>query len=906
MKTKHLFLAMALPAVFAACSNEEFISEAGQNQNNVQGRLVTLAPNFALVQNNEGTDTRGAWETNKDNSGQFVWMPVLGEDGSTYAPDEIGYSWTGLNFDKDGNLDAVGSALGAYSDRVFTNYKFTHFAWKKYGEEIKQNPCSPYDWISGVELLQNKYYDADWKKTGTAPTYKEELQKGEIDLVEGLFNTTNSTVYAGQYIVYAPYDAKNVSNYIMATSKKDFTSQLYTKGGEIWENNNIFIYGKSLLPTGGVQTTNFSTRNLNGYVMVTIKDKDDTADKIKKVILYDAKGRLLTKVGLSAKGIMEDKTGKDLYLAEAIAPRSKTTTITTNMTDGTNAYVEIAKTGSSLLIPVLPTESALDNVEVILIDESNKAFRHTVESLDIKSNTFTNVEIKDVDFENKGVLVTDEETLRAETNNPVGSEYSEGKFAPADKNKQLTARKVVELLGDIEITKTIAIRDNYTLNGGRIILKANKGEKVENYGGEASVRMLVHGSSFEKVAPVINSDILAEAAGCCKKYGGLFIVGNAVLNGNIETQDQNAQPNVLETYIDDLSSDRSQHGFVKFYVTGATAEVNGHIVNNGRLDFGRSDRGANESGKTEQLFVNVVKGNIQNNNLMTLFRYEVSGSTDTNLSTYVYIDSQATLNNNGTFTVEGKLAMYGQGKNSGTIYDRVSSTVSGNLLDYNAEGAEYICDVNNPGIRFKDAVDGKSKPTTTVRFIEEKATYNFEDVTEESGKKIAKYVVAENEISFQGDIKLSGKDIIVEKGATLNFKQFGNPLKNSILTVENLTVKAGGQAEIENVNATVNKVMTISGMATVKKGMAMVIGKAGATQGKLEITAYKAGSPAEGYFVCENNSTTTVYGDIVNKGLANIIEAAATASDIPAYLYYTNTLTASAKNWQQGGASLIK
>lgn len=896
MKTKHLFLAVALPAMFTACSNEELVSEGGQS--NIQGKFITLAPNFALVQDNNA-QTRGGWETNDDGSGQFVWKPVLTEGSTTvFTPDEIGYSWTGVCYDKDGNLDNVGSALTAYSDRVFTNYKFTHFAWKIEGEEMAQDPCAPFDWTSGVELLQDKYYGADWTRASADPVYKEKLVEGDVNITEGLFNTTNSTVYAGQYIVYAPYNKENVSNYIMATSKTLFKSQLYTKGNAIWENNNIFIYGKSSLTDGGVKTTNFSTKNLNGYVMVTIKDKDDASvDKIKKVILYDAKGRLLTKVGLSAKAIMDDAVGKDLYLADAVAKRETTTAIYTETGDAT-----IEKAGSSLLIPVLPTEGALDNVEVILINNENKAVRQTIASLDIKANTFTNVEVKDVDFTNKGVLVTDELALRLET----GNQTDETAVAAGFTANASTAKKTLELLGDIRLTTTLAIRGNYTLNGGRIIIPGNDGEAVDGYGDKAEVRMVVHQADVTTIAaPVINSAVLAEAAGCCKAFGGSLIVGNAVMNGAIETEDQNMQPNVAEVYNDNLSADKSKHGMTKFNVSGATTTMNSVLTNNGRLDIGRSDRGADDQSASKQVYVNVEKGKIQNNNLMTIFRFVKGQTANTELSAYVYVNAAAALSNAGVFNIEGKLAMYGEGKNSGKIYDRVSSTVSGNLLDYNIGNAEYICDVNDPAIRFKDAVDGKSKPTTTVRFVEKDNTYNFEDVSEEAKtKQITKYVIAENTITFKGDIKLSGKDIVVEKGATLKFAQYGTSVKDSKLAVENLIIEVGGTTEIENVEATVNKTMTVSGTATVKKGVDMFIGTKDATQGKLEITAYKA--PAQGYFVCENNSTTTVYGDIVNNGLANIIEATATDGDIPAYLYYTNKLTAGANNWQQGGASLIK
>ena len=53
------------------------------------------------------------------------------------------------------------------------------------------------------------------------------------------------------------------------------------------------------------------------------------------------------------------------------------------------------------------------------------------------------------------------------------------------------------------------------------------------------------------------------------------------------------------------------------------------------------------------------------------------------------------------------------------------------------------------------------------------------------------------------------------------------------------------------------------------------------------------------------NSVTTVYGNINNAGEATIIEATSTATDIPAYLYYTGSMTGGISNWLQGTPSKI-
>ena len=923
MKNKHLLFAMALPALFAACADDNFTSQS--NPSNAQGEFITLPANFALVQDNENAQTKGAWNTNSDLTGSFYWMPELVEGSTdTYAPDRIGLSWTGVSLKEDGTVDPVGSALTSYSDRVFTNYKFEHFAWRIVGEELKADPCTPNTWDTGAKLLQPDYFGTDWKRTSTVlPNYteKDKLQKGGIDLRTGLFNTDNSTVYAGQYIVYAPYDAENVSNYIIASSKNVYdgaylyndngeeTSDATTKG-KVWEYNDIFVYGTTAVG-GGDQLTTFTTKNLHGYVSLALKGDGN----IKKVILYDAKGRLLTKVGLSAKGIYDGKEGKDLYLAAGVAERETTKTITVNMEkrgSSTAAYPKLTdQNNSRVLIPVLPTESALDNVEIILVNDEDKAFRTTVPSLAITANAPTAVTINNVDFKNAGVLVTDEIALRVATGNQNDRDKVVVDFTADTEDN--AAMKTVELLGDIELTTTLAIRGNYTLNGGRIIIPGNNGQQVQGYGNNAELRMVVHNGQTSKANPVINSDILVKAAGCCEEYGGSLIVGNATINGGVTTENQASYAD-FEDYEDDLSSDKSKHGMVKFNVTGATTTFAGELVNNGRLDFGRSDRGASNTGTVARANVNVENGgSIVNNNQMTIFRYVVNNQPNTQYSPYVFVGTNGELSNNGVFTIEGALLHQGSGKNSGIIYDRVGSTVSGDLIDYNTANAQYVCDVNDPGQRFRDAVEGKGKPTTTVRFVEKDGvTYDFETVDEKLKTTIKKYVVAVepnaqsgHAITMKGNIDLSGKDIEVESGR-LTFAKYGTQNVVSQLKASNIIVYAEGSLVMENVEANIASNVTVSGELYARSGEFNIGSRE--NKGTLTINTWKGVTPNEnvyqyGFMQCALNSVTTVYGDIINSGKVDVIEAAATEGDIAAYLYYTGTVTGNSNNWIHGGAT---
>ena len=355
---------------------------------------------------------------------------------------------------------------------------------------------------------------------------------------------------------------------------------------------------------------------------------------------------------------------------------------------------------------------------------------------------------------------------------------------------------------------------------------------------------------------------------------------------------------------------------VKFNVTGATTTFAGTLVNNGRLDFGRSDRGASNKGEKAEARVDVMQGaSIVNNNQMTIFRYVVDGNDNSQISPYVWVNNGGELSNNGVFTIEGKLAFQGIGKNNGVIYDRVSSTVTGDLLDYNTENAEYICDVNKAGVRFKDAVEGRSKPTTTVRFVENYETYDFGTVNLKAKQTINKYVVAVepdetygNGVTLKGNIDLTGKDLVVEEGL-LRFGKYeaGGKTVNSELKAKNVDVNKDGCLVMRDVNANIANSVTVSGELFAETDKFNI----GSTEqkGKLTINAYTAAGEADenvwsyGYMECRVNSVTTVYGSIVNEGHAVIIEATGTPGSIPAYLYYTDTMTGDRDNWIRGSAS---
>ena len=68
MKTRHLFVAMALPALFAACSQDEFV-----NENKFEG-TPQLAAGFKLTAEKVmDAQTRGGWIENGSGEYEYKW-----------------------------------------------------------------------------------------------------------------------------------------------------------------------------------------------------------------------------------------------------------------------------------------------------------------------------------------------------------------------------------------------------------------------------------------------------------------------------------------------------------------------------------------------------------------------------------------------------------------------------------------------------------------------------------------------------------------------------------------------------------------------------------------------------------------------------------------------------------------
>lgn len=295
MKTKHLLFAMALPLAFTACTNDDFEDNASSPVQ--KGELVTLPDNYLLSGIMGGNvDTRSIY-----NGTEFAWLPF---DGTT--PDAIGLCWRGGEYTSNAAV-------------VYTNYKFEHYGWLGKGEAEPKLDCDGE--LQNGQLWENLKSNKDALLAGTWDVADTKTYPNmKVDAKNGVFNTQNSTIFKGDYIVYYPYNDKfNEVGYIPVTAPTNIKRDVKGLDEKNYTNElakEIFVAGTMNGIEGGQQNGVFSTNFVSGGVVVKIKNAETKdALNIHKVILIADNG-FATEAQLDAAKIAAGAKGAALYAAE--------------------------------------------------------------------------------------------------------------------------------------------------------------------------------------------------------------------------------------------------------------------------------------------------------------------------------------------------------------------------------------------------------------------------------------------------------------------------------------------------------------------------------------------------------------------------------------------------------------
>ena len=212
MKTKHLLWALALPAVFAACTNDDFESVV-QDNNTLQGR--PMAGNVELNFGFGNADTR------------------LTTDFQFEVGDEIGATlmdeYEGSNFNADYNIWGLPNQKNVYTfvDYIQTNYRYTNTAngWENSNLLCSGNYFFYYPYMTTLNtrkafekyLNPNQVLTANTKEAGRQLIIDNQMYVG-YKLVEGategstqVLNVKMSPVFAYPYFEIMCTDAEPVT-----------------------------------------------------------------------------------------------------------------------------------------------------------------------------------------------------------------------------------------------------------------------------------------------------------------------------------------------------------------------------------------------------------------------------------------------------------------------------------------------------------------------------------------------------------------------------------------------------------------------------------------------------------------------------------------------------------------------
>lgn len=880
MKTKILLTSFALTAALVGCSEDELATTGANKVENQSGQMIDLDENFMIgAVGAENATTRTHWVVNAEGGLDNVFSPIaVATDGNNQiaingggfqavdAP-SIGLCW-------------VGTCAG---DEVYTNYEFYHNGWLgKEQTKAAFNICkdteltngwlysdlelgSSFNPAAGEEVVTKSGLGSDVNvKSGiTAKVDAEDgttLNLADMNLNSGVYKTENKAIFGGDYIAYYPYnpDFKDAGT-IPAKSEVAFTGLTKNNPEDLQLAENTFRYTNVASIIGGDKAKGFEFKNLSGVIRLILKSKStgDLTETVDQVLLYSASGAFKKQVRLSPAKISAGAKGTALYASTDETSK----TISATMASGQALSVLASNfSDATVYLTALPT-TVTDLVVLAHKNGGDEWAECTIGNVEIPAGegreivaSFAKEDFKAVHYAVDQASLDD--AIRA--CNSV-----------ATKQKPAT----IKVLGDITLSAaTTTIPAYTTVEGDKIIV------------ARGTSLILADNATIKSAVDVQGQDCCNNAAAGSMKVNAATVAGEV---------------NILAGYTG------KDAGELTFADT-KTSTVSGTINN-----FGAIAVGSNSS--TAQTLVNLT-GTI--NNSGTLYIYKANTGNNTEDAKIAVLEG-GNFNNKlgGVTTVEGVLAVLpGKASNEGTIYDKVSSQITGNISDLNGE---YVCDVDDNGTRFDAALN--ERPTTIIRFVKANTTFTMNKVTGSKREdKITKYVVAETGVIFTAN-----------DGTTAN--------KLIAVTISNLEVEAGMDLTVKTDNSsadalklTVTKAVDVAGKMTIDASKDRntevfqagdVTVKSAGTHGVLSfeknvnstlnsltiqgVNKQNASSSNSGSATFELNSITTVTGAIVNEGYGLIKLASGATADVSARVWYDATEPSGNGLWANGTPTKI-
>lgn len=635
MKTKYLLMALAVPALFTACADDDFLTASQGHGPEADGQLVELGEDFAigLSRGADGAATKTAWHYKVGDANiLYSWLPAFVTESGTMTVQEenIGFAWRG----------EVGDA------KVRTNYKFTLDGFLMNGQTApKTIVCDDqvavlngYTFPRGVDgnitlstpdnELTFQEYDATTKTMVASTTYSLSYANGDYTLEgaqaetvadgllnatklgeedpyvrNGIFTTDNSTVFKGEYIVYFPYNPEFAEiDYLPAVSPTEFTQNVEDANRTAHLAGKTFGYGTATIEKGGSMAESFNTQNLSGIPIFNVKNSSTNAVRVQKLIFVDegegAKG-FIKQVGLDASKIAAKATGTDLYVAgtEVYEP-----TLILNLVKSGADHSEIsANSTQQYTMAALPTK--LVKPVLYIMNTDGMCCRKELEKKDIPAGAgvMYNVEItKDDKFD---------QALAVDTKTFIERVIAAGKAKTA---------ATVNVLGNITLdpeakvtmgnNNEAALKNQFDLskNGNSLYINNNvtiKGTGTITIPADLNILVKVTG----KKTLTIENPVVIEGAGCCGDKPGFLMVtspdsgeGTVVFEGAVENYGEmwlanNAAVtsktkvvfnNTVLNGIDEETVNENNAGKIYcagLFTEGSSVEFNGKVTNDGKI-----------------------------------------------------------------------------------------------------------------------------------------------------------------------------------------------------------------------------------------------------------------------------------------------------------------------------------
>ena len=873
MKNKFLIGALAMPLLFAACSNEEFVTN--DVNKTLDGNMIELAKNFSLVGTKDAAVSTRSGMITWDGSKVLAWYPT---SASTMDATEI------LN---DANWDQIGLAWlnETPGSKVYTNYRFQHYGWLNEDETgVVLDKCNDNKVKNGVFFTGDpsqvnqfqKYNGSTYANVpslwgGSAYDFSAaKFTTARVNPRNGLFNTSNSTIFSGKYLVYYPFnDGLKDIDYLVAKSGKVFSnannqavakSNTYTGDYTSLLAPEFFMVGRTEI-TGGTQAANFEMGQLSGMIAVKVLNESGaTISNIKNVVLYAKGDGFVTSAKLDASKIedrLSAKQGTALYAAGEAVETSNT------LISEASSALDIDDDKYTVFgFAALPATAT--QVIALVQNIAGETFAATVGNVEVKAGQWTAITVS----VNQALSAS---TLYAFDASSLATAIAKASSATA------AAPATINILGEIEVSGTTIIPDYTTVTGyadnDMLVVKADGGDLQTT-----------------DVTSVIDCDVIIEGTGCCGS-----VQGKMTMVGTL------AADNTITNYGLITMGDGS---------TAKTAVVNG-IINNliDPEDETVTPSDITIEAKTEVKLtgeINVAEG--------TKLTVETAGTGVANEDGALNIYAAGKLTNDGDVVILGNVGTQGQFINNSIVTEKVSAQITGKGVTSQAADAEYICEVNSE-VRYNAAINNNPatgiRPTTLVRFVD-KATaadqaYTLAPNSGNAIKNIKGQIINfESKLDDSYLLKLNhkiatGGAVIATEIGDLTLVSGGLVINHEALTVDDFTVDVATAStrgiaikavitvngdmnfkEVNNVLCDIEKGVKVEGNVVVTNTNSNAVNFMAATTSEIKGDVICG---AEGEMKFQKNSVTTIYGanGFANDGKVQIVpQTVLSGSDVAA------------------------